>query len=118
MLSADEIAGMRATLLASLPDTGTIQRNTPEDDGQGGHEDAWTTLATTRLRVAPVGRTPQERAIADRVTSESLWTVTLPSGQDVTARDRIAVGGRTFEVVAVLAGSWVLARRVVAVEII
>jgi head-tail adaptor len=117
MLSPAELASMRATLLASLPDTAQVQRTTRTSDGMGGTIDTWTTVATVACRVSPSNTTPTEQVVAARVHDRVLWTLTLPAGTNVRSDDRVLVGSRTFEVLGVLAPrSYALATRVVAVE--
>jgi head-tail adaptor len=117
MLSPADLASMRATLLASLPDTAQVRRATRVSDGMGGTIDTWTTIATVACRVSPSNTTPTEPAIANQVQDRVLWTLTLPAGTNVRADDRVVVGSRTFEVLGVLAPrSYELATRVVAVE--
>jgi head-tail adaptor len=117
MLSPAELASMRATLLASLPDTAQVRRATRTSDGMGGTIDTWTTVATVACRVSPSHNTPTEQAIANQVRGRVLWTLTLPAGTSVRSDDRVLVGSRTFEVLGVLAPrSYELATRIVAVE--
>ena len=117
MLSAAQIASMRATSLASLPDTAAVSRVTRTSDGAGGYTEAWATVATVPCRIASTGGA--EAAIAAKLTATTTATVTLPALTDVAPADRLVVGSRTFEVLAVLsARSWEIARRVLAVEIV
>ena len=118
MLTAAELTAMRATLNASLPDTCEISRVTLEPDGAGGQTETWETIVTVACRVAPSGRSPQERVIAERLSNESTWTLTLPAETDVQAGDRIVVGTRTFRVAGVLTRSFETARRVVCSEVV
>lgn len=118
MLSAADLAGMRAAVTDSLPDTAQVQRATRTPDGMGGFTETWTTVATVACRIAPTGNAPAEQVVAERVTDRVLWTLTLPAATDVTAADRITVGSRTFEVVGVLSPrSYELCTRLVAVEV-
>ncbi len=117
MLSATEIAAMRETVDDSLPDTASIRRNTPVSDGQGGQTDAWAQVAEVAARVGLTGRrSPEEREIAGRVAGTVLYTLWMPAGTDLTAKDRIVVGARTFEVVGVIQRSEELARQAVCLE--
>lgn len=118
MLTADELAAMRATVEDALPDTAQVQRRTLVSDGAGGYTESWSTVATVACRVARGGQLPQERVIAERLTTTSIWTLTLPALTDVTAADRIVVASRTFEVVDVGARSDEVARRVVCMEVV
>lgn len=117
LLSDADIAAMRTTLNRTLPDTATIQRTTRTVDSAGGYTDAWTDFATVACRVAPANG--REQTIAGRLDAVGTWTITLPANTDVTSKDRIAVGSRTFEVVLPLRPrSWELSRRVVCEEIL
>lgn len=119
MISTAALAAMRTALEASLPDSATIRRNTQTSDSAGGKTDSWADLATVACRVSPSGRAPEERVIAERIGSVGLWTVTLPALTGITARDRLLIGTRTLEVVALLAPrSWELCRRVVCSEVV
>lgn len=111
-------ADLRAKMTAALPDICTISRNTPVGDGAGGSVDAWATLSTTACTIAPTGNQPQERAIADRITTSQGYTVTLPAETPITTRDRIIKGGRLFEVAGVLERTEEISRRVVVVEVL
>ena len=113
MLSADEIAAMRATATASLPETIEVQRATRAADGAGGQAVSWSPAGTYPGRLAPAGG-EDEREFAGRVAGRSLWRITLPAEADVRLDDRVVVGGRTFEVLGVRARSFELCRVVLA----
>lgn len=115
LLSAADIAGMRATLNRTLPDTATILSDTQVPDGAGGYTVTTATSAPVACRVAP--STVREATIAGRLDAVGLWTLTFPAETVVLAPNRVAVGSRTFEVVAPLRPrSWELSRRVVCTE--
>ena len=118
MLTADELADMQTVQEDAQPATATIQRFTRVSDGAGGQTETWATASTASCRVAPSGRAPEERAIAERMSAVSIWTLTLPADTSVLVADRIAVGTRTFEVVAALARSYETARRVICTEVL
>lgn len=118
MLSTAAIESMRATLDASLPDICTISRNTQVSDGAGGWTESWAVLATVACRIAPTGNQPQERVIAERLTTSQGYTVTLPAETPITTKDRIIKGGRTFDVVGVMERTEEISRRVVVVEVL
>ena len=113
MLSADEIAAMRATLVASLPEVASIERATRVPDGAGGETLTYGNVATCPARVSPAGA-EDEREFAGRVAGRSLWRITLPAEADVRLDDRVVVGGRTVEVLGVRARSFELCRVVLA----
>jgi len=117
MLSAAQLSAMRSTLVASLPDTAVVKRDTLTPDGAGGWTTSEATVATVAGRVSPSGG--RESVVAGKLDAVTTWTITLPALTDVTAKDRIVVGSRTFEVAAVLdPRSWEIGRRVLAVEIL
>lgn len=113
MLSEDEIAAMRATATASLPETIEVQRPTRVPDGAGGETLTYGNVATCPARLAPAGG-EDEREFAGRVAGRSLWRITLPAEADVRLDDRVVVVGRTFEVLGVRARSFELCRVVLA----
>ena len=113
MLSADEIAAMRATATASLPETVVVQRATRAADGAGGQAVSWSPAGTYPGRRAPAGG-EEEREFAGRLAGRSLWRITLPAEADVRLDDRVVVATRRFEVVGVRARSYELCRVVLA----
>lgn len=121
MLSATELAWMRATLTASLPDTCTIKRPVPVSDSAGGFTglDAPANLATgVACRLEHAILSPAEKEISEKMTGVGEWFITLPFNQDVKPQDQIVIGTRTFHVVMHRAGSWEIGRRVVVKEIV
>lgn len=117
MLSAAELAGMRATADRALPDTCTIQRKTAVSDGGGGTTETWADHATgIACRIAPASGGETGTA-GDRVEDETTHVVTLPALTDITEADRLQVDGQVYEVTAVRKrGAWELTRRVEAKE--
>jgi head-tail adaptor len=98
MLSAAEITAMRATLVDSLPDSVVIQRATYVADGMGGSVATWSAAGTVSGRVSPGPAQGDEQITGGRPVADGPWVVTVPSGTDVTERDRIAFGSTTLEV--------------------
>lgn len=119
MLSASELTAMRNTLAESLPDSGTISRLSLTSDGMGGGTPTWANVGTASCRVAPWGqKSPDEAIIAERVGAVAYWSITFGQGTDVTAKDRIATGDHTYEVIGARAPhSWELSRRCMCVEV-
>jgi SPP1 family predicted phage head-tail adaptor len=114
MLSAPDLAQMRATQALALPDTATRTRNVETPNGMGGYTQTPTTT-TYACRIAPT--TGRELEIAARLTSAVTYTVTLPYDADVVADDELTVNGRRFKIEAVLqGGAWQTALRLLAVE--
>lgn len=99
MISAAELASLRATLTTSLPGTVTVTRSSVTSDGFGGQTEAWAAIGTVAARVSPTG-SGSESITAGGVVAVAPWTVTLPWGTDITERDRMAYGGQTLEVIS------------------
>lgn len=111
------VAKMRAREQAVyLPETVTVRRATETSDGAGGTTTVWADVTqpaaaldsdgNLRGRVEPAGSTPEERVIADRITAQTPYTITVAHGADVTSADRLVVDGVTYEAVGVIEGSW------------
>lgn len=119
MLTADQIAAMRACSGSALPDECVVLRPDHSPDGAGGHSTAWGTAHTGPCRVDPVEmRTPLERALAERPSPVQDWMVTLEHDADVEPEDRIVVGQRTFDVIMVSRRSWMLDTRAQCAEVV
>lgn len=103
MLTAAELTAMRAVQIAALPGTAVIERATLASDGMGGFDASWAAVGTVAARLYP----REVRAIAESaaggaaVISTSRWFVTLPVGSTVTAKDRLVISGRSWEVLSV-----------------
>lgn len=96
MFSACELAAMRATVAATYDQTAAIQRNAPANDGQGGQTESWSTVGTVACSVIP--RNGQAKLEGERPVSVTLWTIYLPYGTAITAKDRLVVGSATYEI--------------------
>lgn len=113
------LAGLRALSNAYLPDTCSIQRYTETVTGDGTSQ-SWSDLATgVACRVSPLASGTGEALGADQsLQSVAQWTVWVPAGQDVTVKDRIVFGSRTFEVARVGARSYEVVRECICREIL
>lgn len=102
LLTADDLAFMRATQEEAMPGTVYILAMGTASNGMGGYTETWGTAGTVTGRVYPMVRRGQPEAMAaEQVVSETSWFATLPAGTTVTAKNRIAYDGRTWEVVRV-----------------
>lgn len=101
-----------------LPDTCAISRNTPTQTGDG-QTDVWANVATgVACRVSPLASGSNEGlGGAEGLAAVNQWTIWLPALQDVTVRDRIVVGSRTFEIARVGARSYEVIREVICREV-
>lgn len=101
-----------------LPDSCSISRVTETPSGDGTSS-SWSTVATVACRVSPLASGANEDLGADQsVTAVSQWTVWLPALTDVTVKDRIVVGSRTFEVNRVGERSYETVRECLCREIV
>ena len=99
-----------------LPTACTISRRTLTAVGDGTFTESWATASTTVCRDAATGG--RELEVAAKLTTHRTRTVTLPHDADVRTADRIVIGARTLEVIALLGiTGWVTALRVLCVEV-
>jgi hypothetical protein len=116
-ISTSDIAGIQACVTSLLPDTATIRRSTGQaSDGQGGVSGTLTVIATSPVLVSDRRETADEMVGTERVESVVGWILTFPAGTDVTAKDDVTVGTRTFQVLGILSGSYETDRRAVCAE--
>jgi hypothetical protein len=101
----------------AMPDTCTIQRYTETVTGDGTSQ-SWTDLATgVACRVSPLASGASEALGADAsLQAVAQWTIRVPALTDVTVRDRIVYGSRTFEVARVGAKSYETDRELICRE--
>jgi SPP1 family predicted phage head-tail adaptor len=114
VLTAAEITAMRIVEESVLSSTATIQRHALTRDGMGGYSEAWTTVGTVVCDFWHISqRGDRERVTGNQLTQVADWFVTVPYDTDITAKDRMVIEGRTFEVVFVPNDiSWKTALRV------
>jgi head-tail adaptor len=102
LLSAGELASIRATRNGFLPDVGIIYRYNLTSDGMGGSSEAWPAAGTVSCYVWTRTTTDDnERVTGGQVTSRTQWYIEIPHNTAITAKDHIEVNSRTFQVVAV-----------------
>lgn len=99
MLTTAELTAMQTTQTQTLVDACTISRRTMASDSAGGQTATYATAATTVCRVAPLNG--REAVLAGQQRIVATWKVTLPASTDVRDADRIVVGSRSFEVIAI-----------------
>lgn len=115
MLTGDELTAMREELELTLADQCVITRASTVSDGQGGGSATWATAGTVYCRVDLRARGAVEDTRADRLASQSEWTITFPYSTDVRVTDRLTVGTVLYEPYEVRAPkTWELSRRVLA----
>ena len=77
-----------------------VTRRRQVSDGAGGSTDSWDSVGTTACRVSGDARGGQS-VIADRTASTIVVEVKIPPDADVKASDRLEIGARRFEVLAI-----------------
>lgn len=127
MLSAGELAQMRAAVETTLPDQCAVLRRTDAPDGAGGWVPTFATVATLPCRVRPtVQNSPNEQSVAARLQGRMPFTVTLPvldddgAPVDVREADQVVRAGdpTALEVIGVgVPESWPLSTRVFAARV-
>lgn len=86
----------------ALPGTVVIERYANVSDGMGGNYQNWAAVGTVVGRIYPRTRLGMgEQVQGAQMLSVTDWWGTLPTGTDVTAKDRLLYDGRTWEVVRV-----------------
>lgn len=121
MLTADELAGMRAVQAAALPGTCDIVAKTALSDGMGGRTESWSTVASAvACRLSPMRALGAnvEAVVMERFQGRSLWQLTIPITQAISHTDRVVVAGTMYEVVEARDGAqWETARRVILARV-
>lgn len=102
-----------------LPDLCDVQRYTTTTTGEGTVQTWATHLTGVACRVSPLASGATESLGADAsLRSVAQWTVWVPALADVTVRDRVIYGSRTFEVARVGARSYETIRELICRELI
>lgn len=104
-VTAGELNQIRAELQrVLLQDTCTIPRVTPGTvNADGSTEPGTTATLTYPCAVGPLGGSPQEQVIAQRIQDVTGFVVTLPWNADVNERDTIHWGAQVLQVEGVIA---------------
>lgn len=100
MLSATELAMMRATQALTFDLTATITRLVSSDDSAGGQLPSTPTTSTSPCRLAPHRSALSEEVEAALIQGKSLWDITFPALTDVRYQDRITISGQEYEVIS------------------
>lgn len=101
LLSAGELASIRATRNGFLPDTAILYRHTLTGDGMGGRSESWAAVGTVSCYVWTRESLDSEIVVGGQVTSRTRWYIEVPYNTTIDARDRVDVGDRTFTVTTV-----------------
>lgn len=113
MLSAAEIADMRAVQGEALPDACEVQRSVRATNAIGEVTVSWETVASdVACRLAKSQQQARQTALAQQQTVISPWILTTATTVDLRNGDRVIVASVTYEIVDVTAGpAWETAQR-------
>lgn len=117
MLSEKELADMRDQQEENMPETVYIQKKVSVSNGAGGFTETWETESTVAGRIGPVGKSPEEKEIAARLTGVTGYTVILPHDAVVDEKNQLQINGRQFFVAGVPKKSLQTALRAVVAEV-
>lgn len=100
MIPARTLSLLRDQVERLFTSTCDIVRETRTDTDEGGWTNAEATVAAdVPCRYAPIGAGGgAERIIAERMAAVADTVINVPLDTDVTARDRVVIDDRTFEV--------------------
>jgi len=117
LLTAGDVAMMRAVQNAALPDVCTRTRTPLVPDGMGGERPGTPTTASYACRLSNRGVPAQYEAMGAAM-GQQLWIVTLPYNADVVAEDVLTIGAQSMRVLGIASGGeWETATRAVCVEV-
>ncbi len=113
MLTAAEIASMRATQATAQPDTGIVIRYAGTADGMGGFTQGTAAAGTIPGRLMPMGGYSANEGLgaAQPVSVSGYWW-TCAYNADIDVDDMLRVGSQLLRVVEVnLDAGWETAKR-------
>lgn len=118
MISAVEMATLRATETLSFTTTATVYRKVAVTDTSGGFTNTYTAAATYPCSFGAYPVRPREREAGERIQLIAQWSFVFPASAMILATDRITVGTRTFEVVSSGIGSDDVVLKVICTELL
>lgn len=119
MLSAAELSAMRDIEESAMSGTAIIERYALTPDGMGGFTEAWAAVGTVVCDLWPINKRGDREGVTvgGQPISKADWYVTVPFDTTITAKDRVVIDSRTFEVLFVPnSESWMTAKRVEAIS--
>lgn len=111
-LTTAELTGMRNVLNSILNQSATIKRPAGVSDARGQRTTVYSTVASVVGCRAELYAKPGEVKLGERTNTFTLFALYFKHDQDVTAKDRIEVGGQVFEVLDVNDSRGVLLQKV------
>lgn len=118
MLTATELADMQTVEESVMSSSAVIVRFGTASDGMGGFTETWAAVGTVDCDLWPINRNVREQPTdGGQIISRADWYITMPFDADVTAKDRVTIDSRTFEILFVPNDeSWATAKRVEAIS--
>ena len=116
LLSDATMATLEAIAGRAMQSVVLVRRTTLSSDGRGGRTQVTVTAATTTGMVYPLGTSPTERVLADRLAGKAGYIVEVPLGTSVLSGDVLQADGIAYQVSAVLDETWRASLRVVCVK--
>lgn len=101
-----------------MSSTAVIERYTLTPDDMGGYTEAWAAVGTVICDLWPINKRGDRESVSTggQPISKADWFITVPFDTAITAKDRVVIDNRTFEVLFVPNfESWMTAKRVEAV---
>lgn len=100
MLNANELAALRTDILATLPDTCTIQRASITTNSAGHSAQTWAASSSgVACRIDPIPRTQGDNGMVGQQEKQRAWyRLTVPYDTDLQDGDRIIYSSDTYEV--------------------
>lgn len=100
MLTADELAQLRADVAEAMPGTAVIKRPTNATDSSGMVTQTFAAVGTAMCRIDPASANDILRGTIHSGGREAMKTyhiLTVPWSTDIEAGDRLVIGGITYE---------------------
>lgn len=101
MLSAAELAGLRAEVRGLLPDTAVISRATTTTNSSGAWSETYSAAGTVVCRLDPFKMATGEQVIAAQERGRAWYQLSVPWDADLRDGDRVTVSSVTYELVQV-----------------
>lgn len=115
MISTSDLAAMRSVQEQTMTNTALVKRRSLASDSMGGVTETWSTVATVACRVSSI--TGKDQAmLGGRIVEGATLRVTVPALTTVQMYDRLYVGSRQFEVLALSEHTVETARVIVCEE--
>lgn len=116
LLTTRQLSQLRAQQIRLMPQSCTIYRpSTPGNDGYGSATETTTAGTVYACRLSPASKENGLAEIAERLTLEKMYVLTLPWNADVLKSDYLKIGAVDYEIIVMLndAETFLTARRVV-----